>query len=479
MKNTILFLLISIVLFSCTGTYNADDPVDEPITDSSYNEPPQIDGLKLGARLPGTFFISPDGNDANPGTFAKPKFQLKKLWPLQSGDTVWCLGGSYLYTLSQYLGGSNGTAAKRIFIGAFPGHKPVFTKASTYPESQQDLIYFEGNYFHFKGIEIANFSQNKGGYHWPAFRTPGMTGCLFENISYHDNGAGFSVRGNSTGNEFLNCDFYNNADPYSSPAYENADGIDLHYVNAGCVNTLRGCRAYWNADDGFDLWENNGNVIFENCWSFYNGYQAGTFKIAGNGTGFKLGRTANNSSKQLRTVKNCIAYKNQKFGIIKNEANCLILVQNCTAVENGEYGLWSGSWNTTPTTYKNNISYKEADRIGSFDIKSNNSWQGVKVVDADFESWDADQLLAPRNVDGSLPTLTFLKPLTGTPIDGLGYQQGVVITPPPPPDDPPVSTVEQVIHYYTDKTAFVTNKTRKTLKFDIEVMTDGTVRKKK
>lgn len=465
------YLIIILLLTACTSP---QVKTDTPLVDSPYTVPVVEDGLKLGARLPGTFFISPDGNDANPGTFAKPKFQLKKVWPLMAGDTVWLLGGSYEYTQSQYLGGSHGSESKRIYIGAFPGHKPVITKASTYPESQQDLIYFEGDYFHFKGIEIAHFKQNPGGYHWPAFRTPGTSHSIFEQISYHDNGAGMSIRGKSTDNLFLNCDFYNNQDPYSKPAYENADGIDLHYITAGMVNTLRGCRAYWNADDGFDCWDNNGSVIFENCWSFYNGYQPGKFTTAGNGSGFKLGTTANNSTKQLRSLTKCIAYKNRSYGIVKNEANCLIAVKNCTVIDNGEYGLWSGSWNTTPTTYTSNISYKNPDKIGSFDIKNNNSWQGPTVKDSDFTSWDAAQLTASRLPDGSLPLLTFLHPKPGTPIAGMGYQGSGVIVPPPPP----TVTVEATIHYYTDKTAFVTNKPRKTLKFDIEVMSDGTIRKK-
>lgn len=422
-----------------------------------------------------TYYLSPNGNDSNDGSQAKPFKTLTKVWTkIQAGDTVLLRGGRYEYDKSQNLSGKNGTAGNLIKIWAYPNEVPLITKTAGYAEAEQDLIFFEGDYFHFKGLEIANFAQKPGGYHWPAFRTHGMSHSIMEGINYHHNGAGMSIRGKSTDNLFLNCDFHSNSDPYSSPAYENADGIDLHYVAAGMVNTLRGCRAYWNADDGFDCWDNNGNVIFENCWSFYNGYQAGKFTTAGNGSGFKLGTTANNSTKQLRTIKNCIAYKNRSYGIVKNEANCLILVQNCTIVENGEYGLWSGSWNTTPTTYNNNISYKNADKIGSFDKKNNNSWQGIKVEDADFESWDAAQLLAPRLPDGSLPGLTFLKPLTGTPIDGIGYTQGVVITPPPPP----VTTVEAVIHYYTDKTAFVTNKPKKTLKFDIEVMSDGTVRKK-
>lgn len=429
--------------------------------------------MKLAAVTPANFYLAPNGSDNNSGTIDKPFKSLKKLWTvIKPGNLVYLRGGTYAYDVSQNLSGKNGTAGNLIKIWAYPGETPVITKTSNYPESQQDLIYFEGDYFHFKGLEIAHFKQNPGGYHWPAFRTPGTSHSIFEQISYHDNGAGMSIRGKSTDNLFLNCDFYNNADPYSKPAYENADGIDLHYITAGSVNTLRGCRAYWNADDGFDCWDNNGSVIFENCWSFYNGYQPGKFTTAGNGSGFKLGTTANNSTKHLRSLTNCIAYKNRSYGIVKNEANCLIAVKNCTVIDNGEYGLWSGSWNTTPTTYTSNISYKNPDKIGSFDIKNNNSWQGSTVKDSDFTSWDESQLTAARLPDGSLPPLTFLRPKPGTPIAAMGYQQ-TGSTP-----QPPTVTVEQVIHYYTDKTAFVTNKPRKTLKFDIEVMSDGTIRKK-
>lgn len=468
--------LLLILLFAACGSPK-EPKIDTPLIDSAYIVPEAVVRIDA-ARGPQTFYISPTGNDNNAGTFASPKFQLKKLWPLQAGDTVWCLGGSYLYTLSQYLGGANGTAAQRIFIGAFPGHKPVFTKASSYPESQQDLIYFEGNYFHFKGIEIAYFKQNPGGYHWPAFRTPGMSNNLFENVSYHDNGAGFSVRGGSTNNLFLNCDFYNNADPYSSPAYENADGIDLHFVNAGCVNTLRGCRAYWNADDGFDCWDNNGNVIFENCWSFYNGYQPGTFKVAGNGSGFKLGSSGASSS-VLRTLTNNIAYKNRSYGFVENDAKCRSLLTNNTAVENGDINYWFGSWDPTVlSTFVKNISYKapQLTRFMGKHTQTNNSWQGKTVTDADFVTMDPAGLVAARGSDGSLPALKFLQVVAGSDLTGLGYLQGGVVV--PPPDDPPVVTVEAVIHYYTDKTAFVTDKPNKTLKFNIEVLSDGTIKKK-
>ena len=56
-------------------------------------------------------------------------------------------------------------------------------------------------------------------------------------------------------------------------------------------NVFIGCRAWNNADDGWDFYQNNESVLISNCWSFANGSNlwnyAGTWR--GNGNGFKLG----------------------------------------------------------------------------------------------------------------------------------------------------------------------------------------------
>ena len=60
---------------------------------------------------------------------------------------------------------------------------------------------------------------------------------------------------------------------------------------SGVGNRVVGCRMWWNADDGIDLWESEAAVEIRRCWSFRNGYLAGTTEPAGNGQGYKLGRS--------------------------------------------------------------------------------------------------------------------------------------------------------------------------------------------
>ena len=93
------------------------------------------------------------------------------------------------------------------------------------------------------------------------------------------------------GNLILNCDAYNNYDTVSDGGKGgNVDGFGGHPDNNGSGNVFRGCRAWWNSDDGFDLIHSGQAVVIEQCWAFYNGYRPGGMSDkAGDGTGFKAG----------------------------------------------------------------------------------------------------------------------------------------------------------------------------------------------
>ncbi len=416
--------------------------------------------FSLGITISGgarKFYMAPTGNDNNNGSITAPFKTLLKVWTvIAAGDTVYLRGGTYEFNTSQYLQGRNGTAGNLIKIWNYPGEKPNLTRSPTYNASQQqDLIYFEGNYFHWKGLEISWFDQKPGDYAWPAFRAGFTSGSIFEQIDYHHNGAGMSIRGNSTNNLFLNCDFHHNQDPYSSSPYDGADGIDIHYIPAGSTNTLRNCRAWWNADDGFDCWDNNGYMLIENCWSFYNGYIPGTFNTAGNGSGIKLGSTGNYPNTLLRTVQNCVAFKNRSYGIVENAAICKSNIFNNVVSQSGDYGFWFGSWGTNVATLRNNIGWNNPQnaRLSVHDIHDHNSWNGGVTVNAsDFISLDDSQLLAPRQADGSLPASSFFYLLAGSDLVNAGVNVGLPYngTAPdiaaiesggatPPPNQPPVA----------------------------------------
>lgn len=436
-----------------------------------------------------TFYTAPTGNDNNTGSINAPFFSLKKAWSMvAAGDTIYMRGGLYEYSEMQYLQSRNGTAGNLIKLWAYRNEKPIISRSATYRVVNgvnQDLIYCEGNYLYWKNIEIAYFSQKPGETPYPAVRFGYTNGSIFENISYHDNMAGFSVRGNSSNNLFLNCDFYRNQDPLGSDglgtdAYDGADGLQMNFVQ-GTNNVIRNCRAWWNADDGFDLWENSGLVTLEGNWAFLNGYKPGTLTTAGNGTGIKLGSTSTLTTSNLRVVKNCIAAQNRMYGICENAAQCRTTLTNNTVASTGAIGYWFGDWNgSIIVTASGNLSYSNPEnRFNSASILTGNSWQTGTPVAADFLSTDINQLSAARKADGSLPDINYLRPVAGkwTGLGALASGQVVIIPPPPAP----VKTVLVTIHVYSDKTVSTATRvnTSKTLVCDVRIYSDGSIEKVK
>ncbi|MEZ4826240.1 MAG: hypothetical protein R3C61_08085 [Bacteroidia bacterium] len=58
----------------------------------------------------------------------------------------------------------------------------------------------------------------------------------------------------------------------------NTDGFGCHPNPGSPGNVFRGCRAWFNSDDGFDIIRADESVVFENCWAFYNGFST-AFKV--------------------------------------------------------------------------------------------------------------------------------------------------------------------------------------------------------
>lgn len=378
------------------------------------------------------YYLSPSGNDNNSGTISSPWKTLVKAWSIIApGDTVYLRGGIYSFTQMQYLQLKNGSAGNLIKIWAYPGEIPILKRGYSYDGDNIDLVYLEGNYFHWKGIEFADNKQEANGAGWSSFRAGFTNNSIFENIHYHHNGAGFSIRGNSSNNLVLNSDFHHNQDPYSAEPYDGADGLALNFCT-GTNNIVRGCRFWWNADDGLDLWANEGHVLVENCWSFYNGYIIDSFNPAGNGCGFKLGLTNNSSTAVKRTVRNCISYKNRNWGFCENQALVNMTLHNNTGADNGTLNYWFGSWGASPKTFRNNISLNGGTLwgnvgylLGDDAIQDHNSWNGIGAANSDFVSIDPSQLLLPRKVDGSLPDITFLLPKDTSRLVNSGVNVGL------------------------------------------------------
>lgn len=391
-------------------------------------------------------YISPSGNDSAAGTIGAPWKSPSKLNSLNAGDTLWVRGGTYDFFDSdnvsagdQLIQNKNGTPSSMISMIAYPSEVPIFQWGTVSSGSQTRGIHLENcTYIKIKGIRVTRIPQKvaQGSYNYGFSLWHNVSNCIVEMCEAdHIGGSGFHVGPNSNNNTFTNCDAHHNADPYSpNGAYENANGFEFSGTDMGNNVTCFGCRAWWNADDGFDTFNDPQMATFINCWSFYNGYIPGTFTTGGNGQGFKIGQCQTLIAANRRQYTGCIAYRNRKFGFDQNFSDnnhaLRATFYNNTAYLNGDVGFWlnvsAGHILKNNAAYGNGGGVSQPAAINSAATQANNSWQGAALTDASFVSVNSSGIDGARQSDGTLPNINFLKP-AGRLVDG-GVNVGLPYT---------------------------------------------------
>ncbi len=436
-------LLIGILfLAACRKTTDMPFAGDEPVslTDSAST-------MKEAAALAvNTYYLSPSGNDNNPGTIDQPWFTLQKAWTvLAAGDLLYLRGGKYTYTVQPYLTGKSGTAGNLIKVWAYPGESPVITRGTSFNKNNgwhRGMVFLSGNYIHVKGIRFTGMYTDDNQVD-AGLQTYDVNNCLFELLECDNNVEGMIVENNSNNNLILNCDFHDNYSNYNGSNGGNSDGLGLTYMlGLNTTTTVRGCRAWNNGDDGFDTFENSGYVLLENCWSWHNGYYKGTNTAAGDGVGFKLGSdfltTPSGVGVVKRRLQRSLAFDNENAGAHINEADFSTEIYNNTFFRNKITGL-NFHYNNRTHTFRNNVSLGNTDKdveISSNSIRSNNSsgtayndggWT-INATTADFVSIDTSGVRGARQSDGSLPNINFLKPAAGSDLIDAGMNVGLSFT---------------------------------------------------
>ncbi|HEY4392823.1 MAG TPA: right-handed parallel beta-helix repeat-containing protein, partial [Polyangia bacterium] len=290
------------------------------------------------------YYVATTGSDSNAGTMAAPWATLQKAANTAvAGDTVWIRGGTYLITTptNSSTGLSftkSGTASANINYFAYQGEVPKFDFTNLQISTSGYTMGFTvtGSYLHFKGLEICcvpmNMFSNNG-----ISVSGSAANDTFELLNMHHNSGNGIFVGNKSGGGhlILNCDAHDNYDATSNQGQgQNADGFGVHYQTSGATTIVRGCRAWWNSDDGYDLINQEVPVTVENSWAMMNGYAMyGTFNPAdGNGNGFKMG----SSKTGIRhLVQNNVAWKNKANGFYANHSTGGNTWYNNTSFMNG------------------------------------------------------------------------------------------------------------------------------------------------
>jgi hypothetical protein len=268
-------------------------------------------------------WVSPSGADTNPGTQAMPLAGLAAaVGRIQAGATIWIAAGSYKLSQTVPITRS-GEEGKPMQIFAQAGERPVFDfMGQARGSSSARGIQISGSYWHIRGIDVINAGDN-------CIHISGSHNTIEHVVTHGCSDTGIQITANSSEagdamraayNTVINCDSYENYDEANSG--ENADGFAAKlYIGPG--NVFRGCRAWNNADDGWDLFASDDVVVIENCWAISNGkIGPNQNNTNGDGNGFKLGGAAQagdqNMGGAVHQVKNCASIENRACGYVRN-----------------------------------------------------------------------------------------------------------------------------------------------------------------
>jgi hypothetical protein len=401
--------------------------------------------LAAGAARATEYYVATTGSDSAAGTMAAPWATLQKAANTAvGGDTVWIRGGTYMITTPANSGAGinfskSGTATAPINYFAYQGEVPKFDFTNLVISTTGYTMGFvvTGSYLHFKGLEICcvpmNTSSNNG------ISVSGSAAYdTFELLNMHNNNGNGIFVGNKSGGGhlILNCDSHDNYDPNSSQGQgQNADGFGVHYQTSGATTIVRGCRAWWNSDDGYDLINQEVPVTVENSWAFLNGYAdyGNTNPAQGNGNGFKMG----SSKTGIRhLVQQNVAWKNKASGFYANHSTGGNTWYNNTSFQNGtQYNMLASSFDSSGNVTGTIILTGSLAHIMRNNIGFPNNNSNMMGVDTMFNSWDLNitpansdfasvtdpsvnmkgmgiegmGAMGPRQADGSLPNIDFMR----------------------------------------------------------------------
>lgn len=391
-----------------------------------------------------TLHVAPRGDDAAAGTAQAPLASVQAAVDrAQPGDMILLNDGVFPCRQTILLSGS-GTGDHPIRLLAAPKAKPVleFAGVTAGDEKQRAAsrgVFLTGDHWILEGLEIRHAADN-------GLKIEGSHNRVERCVFHHNGDSGLQIglakKSKNDGtlaahNTIVNCDSYRNFDARTKG--ENADGFACKLF-PGEGNSFVGCRAWENADDGWDLFMTTFPVALDRCWAWHNG-DPGLFpqvqgSYNGDGNGFKLGGQDKPAS---HLVRRCVAFDHpfgSGNGFEDNNNTAPITLQHCTAWGNKTNFQFKKASHVlencasfAPTRSKSGVAF-DADvvcRGNSWTPDPNPKKKGkyVSTLAADeFTGLDATLAAATRAADGGLPENGFASPRSGGAVVDQGVDLG-------------------------------------------------------
>lgn len=388
-----------------------------------------------------TWFVATNGLDSNTGSSNSPFATIMRAQTAASaGDTVWLRGGTYYlnnshFTITNSLWAVvNNLTKSGISYLAYPGELPIFDFSAAQPNGWRVTAFLvTGSSCVFKGFDVVGVQVTITTVHTQSenFRVAGGNFNRFEQLRLRDGMANGWYLTSGASNLVLNCDAYNNRG-LDGGSLGNTDGFGCHpNATSGKGNVIRGCRAWFNSDDGYDCINAFAAVTFDRCWAFWNGYFTNFSSSTGDGNGFKSGGYGVSGSPfptpiPRHVTQFCLAVKNRANGIYANHHLDGQTWINNTAYRNSvNYDMLCSTNNSSTAgdvpgfnhILKNNLGYKggtEMKNLGPVnDTNFNYFTLPITIATNDFITLDESLLTAPRLANGDLPYIGFAR-LTNT-----------------------------------------------------------------
>jgi hypothetical protein len=337
----------------------------------------------------------------------------------------------------------SGRPGKPIRYFAAPGEKPVFDFSEVKPADYRVTAFnVTGSWLHFKGLAVTGVQVTITGHTQSICFDNSGSNNIYEQLQMHDGQAiGFWL-GRGSENLVLNCDAYRNHDYTSGNGKGgNVDGFGFHVPKGSVGNVFRGCRAWFNSDDGFDLISTREALLIENCWAFYNGYDP-EFNSLGDGTGFKLGGYGVDGGSlpevvPRHVIRHSLAVRNRAAGFYANhQPGGIDMIHNTAYLNRVNFNLLGRNSSHTADVpgyghvLKNNLGYKGRTEVSNIDtaactLAGNSFSMNLDLSDKDFLGLDQTDLVRPRETNGDLPTVRFMRLKAGNPAIDQGVDTGI------------------------------------------------------
>ena len=380
------------------------------------------------------YYVSPTGNDTNPGTITQPWATLQKAAStLTAGETAYFRNGTYV---AYVVFTNDGSSGNPITFQSYPGEYAVFDGSNVpsdpfNPWNVDDMFSLYANYIILRNFEVKNAASQS------IYCGQDTHDNLIDSLHIHNCYLCGVYLSHCSYHTVANCKIHDtyDYDPGGIGGGGNSDGIGasagniVPYPNRG-HHIIRNNVVYNCSDDGIDMWSSNGNLI-ENNVSHHNGYgnpcnggsdSSAWGQPAGNGMGFKLGGGGSN-----KAINN-ISYSNRESGFDGNGGSANIFYNNTSF--NNQIGFSQLQSNYTVI---NNLS--NSDAIHSLGIAASsltNSWD-LGILNPLFISIDSSNIdflklssTSPAlNVGTDLTILGVVDDIIGTSRpQGLGYDIG-------------------------------------------------------